>query len=114
MEAVDLGGGRAVAVMMRGPIWGTEDGGATWTVWTEAFLARPRGDPDRARWAFAGAGGPPRTWGSTATGYHSAFDMRTTEPVVAVASEPAPPEASGVALRIEPNPASGAARCGSR
>ena len=54
VEAVDLGGGRAVAVMMRGPIWGTEDGGATWTVWSE-FLGDP--SEDRARWAMVDAQG---------------------------------------------------------
>ncbi len=35
---------------------------------------------------------------------------RTVDPVVAVANTPAPPEASGATLRVNPNPASGAAR----
>ena len=107
MEAVDLGGGRAVVVMKRGPVWGTADGGATWTEWS----ASPGtvGTNDRAQWALAGPEG--RLYiGIFRNGQEDAFDVRTTVPVVAVAGEPSPPDASGARLSIEPNPASGVAR----
>ncbi len=108
VEAVDLGGGRAVAVMKRGPIWGTEDGGATWTVWSE-FL----GDPaeDRAGWAMVDPEGR-LIVGLYKNGIgpdDTAHDMRTVERLTPVAREPAP-AASGAPLHVSPNPSSGAVR----
>ncbi|OZC01756.1 T9SS type A sorting domain-containing protein [Rubricoccus marinus] len=116
MEVVDLGGGRAAAVMMRGPVWWTEDAGETWARWAEwEELVAPRevvgGDP-RAFWALAGPDGRLYIGLSTPGGDKYVYDKRTSEPVTAwpVAGEPAPREASGARLRVSPNPASGAVR----
>ena len=93
--------------MMRGPLWGTEDAGETWSVW-----APSPADPltnDRAAWAMLDGEGR-LVVGVYRNGSEDAYDLRTTAPVVAVARESAPPAASGASLRVEPNPASGAAR----
>ncbi|WP_143536712.1 T9SS type A sorting domain-containing protein [Rubricoccus marinus] len=113
VDLVDLGGGQAAAVMMRGPVWWTGDAGETWSLWAEwEELFPPEehgpevGNP-RAQWAQAGPDG--RLYvGVSSRG--PVWDKRTSVPVVAVAGEPPPREASGARLRVSPNPASGAVR----
>lgn len=107
VEVVDLGGGRAVAVMKRGPLWGTEDGGETWAEWAPSPTPNEAGH--FARWALAGPDGRLYVGIVKSGGNESVFDVRTTVPVVAVANE-APPEASGAVLRVSPNPAGGLVR----
>ncbi len=109
MEVVDLGGGRAAAVMMRGPVWWTEDAGETWARWAEwDELVSPEeasgGDP-RAFWALAGPDGRLYIGLRTPGGELSIHDRRTSMPVTAwpVAQEPAA-ESAAVELRVSPNP----------
>ena len=103
-EAVDLGGGRAVAVLLKGSVYGTEDGGRTWAEWPN-----PRREGDSLTWAFVGPGG--HLYVGVVNNHPSiaAYDVRTAGPVVAVSGEGAPEAASGARLSIEPNPASGEA-----
>ena len=105
VEVVDLGGGRAAAVMMRGPVWGTADGGETWSRWGEhADFAVADA---RAWWAVVGPDG--RLYVGV-RGYSGgpAWEVRTAVPVAAVSSEPegpgAPARGEGLGVRVRPNP----------
>ena len=109
MEVVDLGDGRAVAVMMRGPVWWTEDAGETWTRWAEwsdlVSAEASQGSDPRAFWAFAGPDGRLYIGFSTPSGDQSIHDKRTSEVVAPtmVAREPEA-EAGAFQLRVAPNP----------
>ncbi len=110
-EVVDLGGGRAAAVMYRGPVYWSEDGGETWVRWAEWTSLGPA--DGYANWAIAGPDGRLYVGVTLNGGERVAFDRRTSEPVAswAVASEPgtpAPP-ADGLGLRVFPNPTGGVA-----
>ncbi|GAB5535353.1 MAG: hypothetical protein Rubg2KO_16020 [Rubricoccaceae bacterium] len=109
MEIVDLGDGRAAAVMMRGPLWWTADAGETWTQWAEwEDLVPPTeitGVDARARWAIVDPDGH-LIVGITSNGSDtSIYDKRSSEPVAswAVSKEPAV-EVRTSNLRVYPNP----------
>ena len=116
VDVVDLGGGQAAAVMMRGPVWWTGDAGETWSLWAEweeLFPPEEQAAEEgnvRARWAQAGPDGRLYVGVSSSSWALPVWDKRTSVPVVAVAEEPAPREASGARLRVSPNPTSGAVR----
>ena len=100
---VSLGGGRAVVVMRRGQVYGTDDGGETWALWG---TTPPLGDEyaESIWWAWAGPGG--RLYvGLNRNGPSSTWTWRTTA-ALAVAAEGAPAPAA-LAVRVEPNPAGG-------
>jgi len=105
-EAVDLGDGRALLLMKRGPVYGTEDGGETWARWSD-FPGGP--DDIFARWAVVGPDG--RLYvGLGRRGGDLAWVIRSSSPVAswAVSGEGGPAErASDLSLEIHPNPTAG-------
>lgn len=110
-DVVDLGGGLAAAVLLRGPVYGTRDGGATWELWSDLTTGGVEGG--EFEWAFAGPAGRLYVGWNGGDGPRT-HDLRTTVPVsVAVSREAEAPEASGgggLSLRVSPNPASGMVR----
>jgi hypothetical protein len=108
VEVVDLGGGRAVAVMLRGPVYGTEDAGETWTEWSAwPGGTDPLGRVAFAKWAVLGPDGH-LYLGLSHNGFPNVYDVRTTVPVGMITSSGAPPSASsGLSLSVRPNPSDG-------
>jgi len=106
--AVDLGGGRAAAVMLRGPVWGTEDGGETWAVVGQV----PDVDANHA--VYTSTLGPDgrlyvglvRQGPSPGNAWVYRTEQRVRPPV---AAEPGPPPAENLSLTVQPNPARGEA-----
>ena len=96
----------SLAVMARGYIYRTDDGGESWAlvgrapVPHEVTYARDVLLDEAGRLVVAAPGGNVDRRGGV---------FRTANPI-SVAAEVAPPEASGAVLRIEPNPASGVAQ----
>jgi hypothetical protein len=109
MEVVDLGGGRAVAVMRRGPVYGTEDAGETWTQWSQwPGGTDTLGSQALATWAVLGPDGHLYLGLFHNSPSFNVYDVRTTVPVGMITSSEAPPRAeSGVAVSVRPNPSDG-------
>ncbi|MEO0558279.1 MAG: hypothetical protein AAF170_08860 [Bacteroidota bacterium] len=110
VEVVDLGDGRAVAVMRRGPLWWTDDAGETWSRWAEWNELVPPEEAQmsgvgEARWAFVGPDGRLYVGLFQGGGDVSIHDKRSSEPVAswAVSSEPQT-EKEETRLRVSPNP----------
>ena len=94
-------------MMMRGPVWWTEDAGTTWVRWAEwEDLLTPEEaattDP-RAFWALVGPDGRLYIGLVTAGGEQAVYDKRTSE-VVAPTMVAREPEAGAFQLRVAPNP----------
>ncbi len=107
-EIVDLGMGRAVAVLLRGPIYGTEDAGETWTKWSD--WPGPTGQAGVAvftKWATLGPDGHLYV-GLSHNSAPNVFDVRTTVPVgMITANGPTPAVESRLTLSVRPNPSDG-------
>jgi len=109
VEIVDLGDGRAAALMLRGPLWWTEDAGETWARWAEWEDLVPPAEAQAAGggiadWAIVGPDG--RLYvGITEGGSASIYDKRSSEPVAswAVATKPGA-ESPAASLHVSPNP----------
>lgn len=112
VEVVDLGSGRAVALMKRGPVWWTQDAGESWSRWAEWIDLLAPEDSDAvnplAVWAFVGPDGHLYIGLATGGGDQAVHDKRTSEPVAAwaVATEEDPATDPGV-LQVAPNPSRG-------
>ena len=108
VEIVDLGQGRAVAVLKRGPIYGTEDAGETWTKWSD--WPGPTGQAGVAvftKWATLGPDGHLYV-GLSHNSAPNVFDVRTTVPVgMITANGPTPAVESRLTLSVRPNPSDG-------
>ena len=109
VDAVDLGGGRAAVAILRGPVYGTLDGGETWAEWGPWPLV-DREDGDHAKWLWVDPAG--HLWvGVSRRGPALPWVARSSVPLAAFATAEAPiPEApAGLAVTVAPNPtASGA------
>ncbi|GAB5533936.1 MAG: hypothetical protein Rubg2KO_01850 [Rubricoccaceae bacterium] len=108
IEVVDLGDGRAVVVMMRGPLWWTEDAGETWIRWAEwDELVPPTeiiSNSDRARWAIVGPDGHLIVGITSNSPNNSIYDKRSSEPVASWAIAEEPEVLARATLRVSPNP----------
>lgn len=103
-EADPGAGGRALAVLRRGHLFETTDGGETWTVVGRMPGIRPTGDPDGPSIAMDAELGPDgRLYVITSRD----GVWRTAAPFV-VAADDAPSSASGLSLSVSPNPSTGA------
>jgi hypothetical protein len=109
VEVVDLGGGRAVAAMLRGPVYGTEDAGETWTEWSAwPGGTDPLGRVAFAKWAVLGPDGHLYLGLFHNSPNSNVYDVRTTVPVGMITSREAPPVSpSGLSLSVRPNPSDG-------
>jgi hypothetical protein len=94
--------------MLRGPVYGTEDAGETWTEWSAwPGGTDPLGSVARATWAVLGPDGH-LYLGLSHNGFPNVYDVRTTVPVGMITSSGAPPPASsGLSLSVRPNPSDG-------
>jgi hypothetical protein len=102
--------GRAVAVLGRGLVYATADGGQTWA----AAGRMPLDLTDGAHYAWYVVHGPDgHLWASTVRAgaqYENAFVFRSAEPAEAafpVADEPASEALGGLGVSVSPNPAGG-------
>jgi hypothetical protein len=101
-------GGRAVAVLGRGHIYQTTDGGDTWALVGRAPEMETAENGNSATFVGATALGPDNRLyiGVTRTGPGLAWMYRTAEPFF-VAGSSAPSSVTGLSLSVRPNPSDG-------
>ena len=106
----ETGLGRSVAILGRGFVFATRDGGQTWAVVARAPILAPDADGKSVRTAVLDAQG--RLYASVKfnAGIIGEWVYRTVEPVTAafaVAGEAAPAASERVGVSVRPNPAGG-------